>query len=177
MKLNTEVTIADIATVITAILALIFSCMYSCRSEALNELSVSPYLDISYTFVKSEGDNMDSFVYGIRTDNPGLGPAIIEKLKVSITENGHTKTSDNWNDLVEALGLGPNDSSYTTFKDGNALKAGRDLLPLFYVKPDTPESKKLYSLIIDKSLDVKIYYKSLNGDSYVSSLQSGRSSN
>ena len=148
-------------------LAFITSTYLSFMAYKHNQLSVSPYLDISYFFGGT------GFSSGIRVDNPGLGPAIIQTFTIEWLENGVSEQSDSWELLYQKLGISNpiQQTAITVFKSGNALKAGRETLLLFGVKTNTPESIALEQAIKEGKVNISLCYKSLYNEFKVSSLQ------
>lgn len=157
------------AALFISVLALATSIFLGSKANEHNELSVSPYLDITYFFPDSEDGGL--LTAGIRVDNSGLGPAIIEHMRVRWGE----ESWNSWDGLYSKIGITDkvNQAFITTFKPGNALRSGRPNLGLFYVKPQSSESSALERAIDDGLLDVQICYRSLYGEFKVSSLQSG----
>ncbi len=152
-----------------SVLAFITSTYLSYMAYEHSRLSVSPYLDISYFF---GGKGLNS---GIRVDNPGLGPAIIQTLKIEWKENGETEKSDDWSLIYPKLGItNPNRQvAISTFKSGNALKSGRETLTLLGVEINTSESFALEQAIKNGSLEVSLCYRSLYNEYKISTLQKG----
>jgi len=155
------------AALFISVLALVTSIYLGYKANEHNELSVSPYLDITYTFP----DTGSSLTAGIRVDNSGLGPAIIEHMRIKWGE----ESWDSWDGLYLKIGITDktNQAFITTFKSGNALRSGRPNLSLFYVKPQSEESIALKDAIDDGLLDVQICYRSLYNEYKNSSLQLG----
>ena len=157
------------AALFISVLALATSIFLGNKANEHNELSVSPYLDITYFFPDSESG--DLLTAGIRVDNSGLGPAIIEHMRIIWDE----ESWNSWDGLYSKIGITDevNQAFITTFKSGNSLRSGRPNLSLFYVKPQSKESIALKNAIDGGLLDVQICYRSLYDEYKISSLQSG----
>ena len=121
-----KINATTIAT-ITAVAAIVLGIIDSMQTRAHNRLSVAPYLVVDYTINAQTGQS----IFFVHLNNEGVGPALIESVRVKLPAALGGQEYTGWNDVADLLNArGATVPTYWNFEGGEALgvQRGRELI-------------------------------------------------
>jgi hypothetical protein len=145
---------ATIAT-LTAVAAIVLGIIDSRQTRAHNRLSVAPYVVVDYSL--SAQPDQTSFT--VHLSNEGVGPAIVDSVKIVLPDSLGGGTFVNWGEVADLLReRGATVPSYWNYRQGEALgvQRSRDLIRI--IVPDSLQESLLTPLY---DMDVRVEYRSI----------------
>lgn len=155
--------ITMIATATIAVAALFTSIWQGIVTRRHNRLSVQPHIDVSHT-PRQDG-------YGLRMDNSGVGPAVIESFSVFIDgfRINSNSLSGVWPLAIKQLGIEDQYHEYFWYPRGHFMKSGTNFWVLHFPKYELAseeDQKRIEGAV--KRVGIVMEYRSIYGDSFVS---------
>ena len=149
-----KVSASTIATA-TAAAAIALGIIDSMQTRAHNRLSVAPYLVVDYSMAARPKESS----YAVDVSNEGVGPAIIEGMRITLPPSLGGGSFDNWNAVVDVLRKrGAQVPSYWNYAGGEALgvQRTRQLLMVVVGADSAPQLMKELA-----DINVEITYRSI----------------
>lgn len=155
----------DIAAITISLCALGLTIYQGNETSKANSVSVHPHIDM--TIIGGVGTDQDK---GIRLDNAGNGPAIIDDFKLYVDGQEITGKKNElwWNTLLKLgfSGAEANGFRYIYLANTTTIKAGREF---YLIKPNLNEEGKKRTLTDDElgklnRLSIRVDYHGAFGD-------------
>lgn len=164
-KLSAE-TITAASAVVAALVALWVGIWENAQQRAHNRLSVSPALELVAEVRSSDADTVDRAV--IRLVNEGVGPAIVEDVRIRVREpGGEEHAYGGWTEAEPALERwGVDVTSRTELGGGTVLGVGREHDLVTFEAEGVGESGQRSFTRLLEQVGVEIVYRSVYEDEY-----------
>lgn len=155
---------ATIAT-ITAVAAIVLGIMDSRQTRAHNRLSVAPYVVVDYSIAAQPRESS----FSVHLSNEGVGPAIIDSVKIVLPASLGGGTYGSWHDVASLLrDRGAQVPSYWNYRRGEALGVQRSRELIRIVVADSLRDSLLTPLY---DLDVRVEYRSIYRQAFETGLK------
>lgn len=171
---NARSTLTAVMAIVIAVIALGVGVWENVQMREHNRLSVTPHLQLTAEFRSPDGTQVDQGI--IRIANEGVGPAVIERMEVTVTTtDGEKRSFATWGDarplLEELYGV----TLSRRIELGPEVMLGADWTEEIAIleKPRTAEVP-LFPFLLDQ-LDFRISYRSVYGESFETDLGTQRS--
>lgn len=162
------------SAVVAALIALAVGVWENVQQRRHARMSVFPSIEYVAELRTEETDS--SARGAIRIVNEGVGPAIIDDVRVRVRRlDGSEQVYRTWAEAEEVLGtLGVEITRRAEFGEGSVMGAGRerDLVVFEFEAAERPQqAAERFARVLDR-LGVEIVYRSIYGDEYRATLES-----
>ena len=159
MKIKAD-TVTALAATFTAVAALAVAVWDNVETRAYNRLSVSPHLTIDQTVRDSGGR---SYLVGVR--NAGVGPALVQRVRVRLDRPDGAVESADWQNLVNVLrDAGHAVTGSWVFSQGDAIGVGDQYFLVQIAAGEGADGPSVPEILND--LGIEIVYESIYGDEW-----------
>src|SRR5688572_23932360 len=125
---------------LTAVAAIILGIIDSRQTRAHNRLSVAPYVVVDYSLAAQP----EQASFTVHLSNEGVGPAIVDSVKIVLPDSLGGGTFVNWREVAELLReRGAAVPSYWNYRRGEALGVQRSRELIRIIVPDSLQESLL----------------------------------